>query len=65
MKRFNRKQFVEALGHDPWDTAFVFEEVDDTLRGGCINLNSNTPIAMKLYHKIICYKIQKYSRIYK
>ena len=33
IQRFNQEQFVEALRQAPWDTAFVFEEIDDVLNG--------------------------------
>ena len=31
MKRFDEKQFKLTLEHTPWDTVFVFDEIDDML----------------------------------
>lgn len=31
MKRFDEEQFKLTLEHTPWDTVFVFDEIDDML----------------------------------
>ena len=34
IKCFNQEQFVEAPREAPWDTAFVYEEIDDNILNG-------------------------------
>ena len=29
MKQFNKNQFKETLSQAPWDTVFVFDDIDD------------------------------------
>ena len=31
MKQFDENRFKEALSQAPWDTVFVFDEIDDML----------------------------------